>query len=122
MKQFILFLLMLATLAPVSTAAQTAAEAPGTPSLACDVGPVTRTYGGTEWLVYSCNDRRTVVIVSAPGNPGTPFYFALYPRDSGYLVVGEGNGDKSATGAAFAEIKALSSVEIETLIESTNSQ
>src|SRR5262249_34898327 len=52
--------------------------------LQCDIGPIAKTYGKTQWLVYSCNDNRTVIIVSAPGNPAMPFYFAFYPQAEGY--------------------------------------
>jgi hypothetical protein len=121
MKTLILSLALAAIAVPTSIAAQTDGEATSAASLACDIGPVIKTYGDTEWLVYSCSDNRTLVIMSAPGNPATPFYFTLYPGESGYLVAGEGNGDKGATEAALAEIKALSSAEIGTLIESTKS-
>ena len=39
----------------------------------CTIGPITKTYGQTQWLAYSCNDDKTVVIVSAPGSPAMPF-------------------------------------------------
>ena len=90
--------------------------------LKCDIGPVTKTYGKTQWLVYSCSDERTVVIVSAPGNPATPFYFAFYPQANGYHLSGEGTGRKDATDAAFEELKVLSGQDIAALIEQTKAQ
>ena len=51
-------------------------------SFECNIGPVTKTYGQAQWLVYSCNDDKTLVIVSAPGNPATPFYFTFLPTDA----------------------------------------
>ncbi len=87
--------------------------------LKCDIGPVTKTYGKTQWLVYSCSDERTVVIVSAPGNPAMPFYFAFYPKGNAYQLSGEGTGRKDATSAAFDELKALSEQDIAALIEET---
>ncbi len=90
--------------------------------LKCDTGPVSKTYGKTQWLVYSRNDDRTVVIVSAPGNPATPFYFVFYPRENGYWLSGEGTGRKDATGAAFDELNALSEPDIAALIEQTKAQ
>jgi hypothetical protein len=122
MKQIILFLLLFTAAAPVTLAALADSAATSTPSLTCDTGPITETYGATEWLVYSCSDSRTLVLLSAPRNPATPFYFTLYPGESGYLVAGEGNGNEGVTDAALAEIKALTSAEIENLIESTKSQ
>ena len=87
--------------------------------LKCDIGPVTKIYGKTQWLVYSCSDERTVVIVSAPGNPAMPFYFTFYPQGNGYQLSGEGTGRKDATSAAFDELKALSEQDIAALIEQT---
>ena len=87
--------------------------------LKCDFGPVVKAYGMTQWLVYSCNDRRTVVIVSGPKNPATPFYFMLYPTENGYKIHGEGTGSQDATAAAFKELELLSEIEIAALIEQT---
>jgi len=66
-------------------------------SLKCNVGPVTKTYGSTEWLVYSCDDNHTVVIVAASGNPAMPFVFNFSPSNNGYQLHGEGTGSKEAT-------------------------
>ena len=87
--------------------------------LKCDVGPITKTYGATQWLVYSCDDRVMVVILAAPGNPAAPFYFTFSPSDRGYRLDGEGTGRKEATAAAFDELKALSQGDIEALIAQT---
>jgi hypothetical protein len=87
--------------------------------LKCDTGPVAKTYGDTPWLVYSCDDNRTVVIVSAPGSPATPFYFTFHPQGNGYRLSGEGTGRKDVTDAAFGELQALSAQDIAALIERT---
>jgi hypothetical protein len=103
------------------TAALTSRPATGTEPLPlnCDIGPVTKVYGKTPWLVYSCDDGRTVVILAAPGNPAMPFYFMFSPQESGYRLTGEGTGRKDATNAAFDELRALSEREILALIEQT---
>ena len=85
----------------------------------CTIGPVTKTYGQTQWLVYSCNDDKTLVIVSAPGNPATPFYFTLLPTDAGHRLFGEGTGKKEATAAAFEQLKSLSEDDIANVIKET---
>jgi len=90
--------------------------------LKCETGPVTKTYGETQWLVYSCSDNETVVIVSAPGNPSMPFYFSFSLQKNGYQLNGEGTGPKDATDAAFNELKALSRQDIAALIEQTKAQ
>jgi hypothetical protein len=89
------------------------------PQLKCDIGPVDKTYGKTQWLVYSCDDGRTLVIVTAPGNPALPFYFMFSPHEGGYQLSGEGTGSKATTDAAFNELQTLSERDIMTLIDQT---
>ena len=103
------------------SAASPAAAAPvddeRPPALNCEVGPLHRTYGKTDWLVYSCDDTRSVVVVSAEGNPAVPFYFIVYVKPDGAVkLYGEGNGDKSASQAAFDELKQLSQSEVAALV------
>ncbi len=90
--------------------------------LNCNIGPITRSYGGTNWLVYSCDDHHSLIFLSAPDNPGAPFYFLMAKQESGYQLNGEGTGNKDATGAAFADLKKLSEQEIASLIEQTKSK
>jgi hypothetical protein len=86
------------------------ADAP-TP-LSCTVGPVTKSYGNSEWLVYGCDDGRSVVVISSPGSAATPFvFFVVYGR-VGLELHGEGNGNKAATDAAYASLKALTDDDV----------
>jgi hypothetical protein len=85
----------------------------------CNIGPITKTYGHGQWLVYSCNDDKTVLIVSAPGNPATPYYFTLLPTDAGHRLFGEGTGNKEATTAALEQLKSLSEDDIANVIRET---
>ena len=89
------------------------------PPLKCDIGPIAKSYGKTQWLVYSCNDQRTVVFVAAPDNPAMPFYFMIAPGENGSRLWGEGTGRKDATAAAFEEFKFLSQRDSSALIEQT---
>jgi hypothetical protein len=89
------------------------------PTLKCDAGPVTEQYGSTDWLVYSCEDKGSLVIVTAPGNPATPFYFFYLHSDKGYELHGEGTGDKRLTDAAFDDLKNLSEDQIASLMVET---
>lgn len=89
------------------------------PSLNCDIGPAQKTFGKTDWLVYSCNDGRSIALISAPGNPATPFVFMFFPEGNAYRLHGEGTGRKEATVAAFEELKTFSEREIKALIEQT---
>jgi hypothetical protein len=88
-------------------------------SMKCEIGPVAKNYGSTPWLVYGCDDAKSVVLLAAPGNPAMPFYFIFHPVDGVYRLEGEGTGDKSATTNAVNELKKLSESDIAALIEET---
>jgi hypothetical protein len=93
-------------------------DADRAPDLNCEVGPLPRTYGQTEWLVYACSDARSVAIVSAEGNPAFPFYFVFYVKESGEMNLhGEGTGKKAASQAAFDEIKDFTLADIAELVK-----
>lgn len=85
----------------------------------CHTGPVKKTYGNTPWLVYSCADSKTVVIVSDVGNPAMPYYFAFYIQNGNYTLNGEGSGSKQASDAAYNELSNLDDDAIRNLITET---
>lgn len=99
----------LATLVSTPLLAQTS-------PLKCSVGPITKIYGNNQWLVYSCNDEKSVVVVSGPNSSAAPFYFIFSPSSGGYQLRGEGTGNKAATDAAYNELHNLSSKDVEALI------
>lgn len=96
-----------------------AASAQDVPTLKCEVGPVAKQYGGTDWLVYSCDDKRSLVVVTAPNSPARPFYFFYRYANKGYALHGEGEGDKQATDRAYDDLKNLSEDEIASLVIET---
>ena len=89
------------------------------PPMACEVGPLQKTYGGTEWVVYSCSDGYTVVIHSAAGNPAMPFYFMFFQQDGNLRLYGEGTGDKKYTEAAFKELEPMTTQDVAALVLET---
>lgn len=91
-------------------------------SLTCDIGPVAKQFGGTNWIIYSCDDQRSLVIVSAPDNPASPFYFMLTPDESDYRRYGEGTVSQEHTSAAYEDLKVLGQGDIESLIAQTKQQ
>jgi hypothetical protein len=94
-------------------------EAADVPTLKCEVGPVTKTYGDTDWLVYSCEDQKSFAVVAAPNNPARPYFFFYLHSDNGYKLHGEGEGDKQLTDAAFNELSELTEDQIATLLDET---
>ena len=88
----------------------------------CDVGPITRTYGNAPWLVYSCRDQRSLVIMSAPGNAAMPAFFVFHPRGEGYELRNQGSANQAISAAAYAELSRLSPKQIADLIAATAAQ
>lgn len=93
-----------------------AATAPASP-LSCNIGPVTKSYGGGQWLVYGCSDGKSVVLVTPQGNPGFPFVFSFLYTSKSMTLHGEGTGNKQVTDAAFKELQALSEADIGALFQ-----
>jgi hypothetical protein len=87
--------------------------------LQCNIGPITKVYGSAPWLVYSCNDAKSVVLISAPGSAASPFYFIFSPEGSGYHLRGEGTGSKVVTDAALHDLQNLSARDIQALLRET---
>lgn len=106
----------------IGIASSAAPKDDGQPALSCDVGPLQRKYGGTDWVVYSCSDGRTVVIHSAAGNPAMPFYFIFFRQDERMRLYGEGTGDKKASEAAYKELEAMSERDVAALVRETKAK
>lgn len=84
--------------------------------LQCMAGPKQRSFGGTDWLTYGCDNHSTLIVVSAPGNPATPFIFVLSKTEDGVRVTGEGNGDQRATAPAFKDLKQVTREALDAMI------
>jgi hypothetical protein len=87
--------------------------------LQCDFGPITKVFGSVPWLLYSCDDGKSLVLMSAPGSAAAPFYFMFYPEGRGYHLRGEGTGSKALTDAALKELQDLSDKDIAGLVGET---
>jgi hypothetical protein len=85
----------------------------------CESGPTSRTLGGSNWLVYSCDDQASMVVVSAQGNPASPFYFFLTPSGGTYRIMGEGTGDKKASDAAGDALSKMNPADFTALLAAT---
>ena len=72
--------------------------------------------------MYSCDDQASMAILSAPGNPASPFYFFLVPEAETYKIVGEGAGDKKASDAAGDDLSRLTPAEFAALLAETKAR
>jgi hypothetical protein len=88
-------------------------------NLICASGPLTKTYGGTQWQIFGCSDGQSVRIVAAPGNPAVPFTFTFARTEDGYDLTGQGSGSRKTTDAAYAEMQKFSSDAIRALAQET---
>jgi hypothetical protein len=99
---------------------ETMAQGPSEARIICDRGPFgSKTYGGTAWDIYGCNDNRSVAVVTAPGNPALPFYFLFAERNGQYRLSGEGTGRPEITRKAYADLVQLSQKDIQGLVKET---
>jgi hypothetical protein len=114
--------MIIAVFAMLAAQSPTTSLAKQEPPLQCHVGPLRKTFGGYPWLVYSCSDGATLVVVSDGGNPASPFYFMLHPKGDGYAMSGEGNGSKEASSAAFDDLKRLGATDIAAMLAETKQQ
>ncbi|MBB3170020.1 hypothetical protein [Simiduia aestuariiviva] len=85
-------------------------------AMECKIGPLDMDIGGNKWQVYACSDEKSIIAVSAPGNPAMPFFFSVSPKSGGYTVSGEGNGDKAASKSAYEELVKYPKEKIEKII------
>ena len=112
---------MLITLAFSMTIASSHAlpAAPSKQPLNCDVGPLEKTIAGSTWLLYSCGDGSTLILITPAGSKSFPFVFSLYRTETGYRLSGEGTGPKVATDPVAEVLSALSPQNIAILIDQT---
>jgi len=89
--------------------------------LQCEVGPVDRSYGGSAFAIYSCDDGESVVAFAKPGTPAYPFYFIVTPRGDGVRLYGEGDGDNDAGRAAFSVLNRFRPRDVAKLVAATRS-
>jgi hypothetical protein len=78
--------------------------------------PTEKIFGKTKWLLYGCGDAVTAVLVSAQGNPASPFYFVVFRDADGYTVYGEGTGSKIASSAALKDLQGMSGTALAELV------
>jgi len=88
-------------------------------SLSCATGPLHKSYGGTPWLVYSCSDRKTLIIITATGSPAMPYVFTFSLKKGKYHLRGKGKGNRNLTKAAYKELHRFSDTHIQKLINQT---
>lgn len=88
-------------------------------TMTCGAGPVERSYGNTKWLVFGCDDGRSVVIVSAPGSPANPFVFRFLARGNSYVLQSQGTGDRAFTTPAYGELRQMTGEDIAELVKLT---
>lgn len=77
-------------------------------AMQCFFGPVSKKFAGAPWLVYACDDGKSLVVVTSQHNPASPFYFLISPNGGALNIHGEGNGSKTTSDAAGDDIRKMS--------------
>ena len=92
---------------------------PQAPPLICKTGPARKNFGGSPWLVYSCNEPSTIKVIAAPGSKAAPFSYTLYENNGKRRLEGEGSGDEKLDQAAYGDLKLLRENDVRALIQET---
>lgn len=90
-----------------------------TQPMSCTTGPVPRTIGGSDWLVFSCDDKASLLFTAAPGSSAYPFYFTIRTVGGSARLSGEGTGSRAATDATARALRAMTASDIAGLIAAT---
>jgi hypothetical protein len=88
------------------------------PDLTCETGPIVKTFGATQWKVYSCNEERHLMFVAVPGSAAGQVLFMVFWENGHWSVMDMGSGTRAAN-AAHSEIQSLSDADIMALIAET---
>jgi TonB family protein len=76
-------------------------------SAQCLDGPLTRTFGGSSWQVFACDDGHSLAFVAAPGTPPAPFDFTLSYSSDGTSSAITFGGSRDVASAARDEVASL---------------
>ncbi len=87
--------------------------------LKCESGPVAKSYGGTKWTVFGCDDGKSLAFVADKASPAAPFTFMLIYANKDYDLSGRGTGARKATDAAYADLQKLSAADVLALLNAT---
>jgi hypothetical protein len=94
----------------------------------CKFGPVAKSFGGTPWLVYGCNDGRSIRLVAASGSVLEGYVISVrWDNHYGEYVttmttrVGTTSEDLKASYPAATEVGRLSASDIEALFAEAKS-
>lgn len=97
-------------------------QAASDPVNVCEIGPLIKQYGGTEWYVYSCSDERSLVVVASPANPAAKPFAFIVSEEKGVQQLNGGGERKGTVEATYNELKALKSAQIATLAADAKSR
>jgi hypothetical protein len=90
-------------------------------AMQCSYGPVAKTLAGAPWLVFACDDGKSLVVVTDQHNPPSPFYFLVSLHGDVVNINGEGNGSKVTSDAASDQLGKMSAAEVAELWSLANS-
>jgi hypothetical protein len=102
-------------------AAPAPASATEAAKLECKTGPAKRRYGGTLWLVYACNDGRSLAFRPDQNNPNNTAKFVLRWTGAQYELEGDPGDKPEIAERAYDEIADMTERQISSLIAAAKS-
>lgn len=102
-----------------SAAPALAADAP---KLECKIGPAKRRFGGTLWLVFACNDNRSLAFRPEQNNPNSTAKFVLRWTGAQYELEGDPGDKADVAERAYNEIADLTERQIDALIAAAKAE
>lgn len=111
----------MSALAPMTLAAQQSKPqqpSPGAPPMKCETGPVERMFGQSMWMVYSCDDDKSLVLLAPEASAAYPFLFLIAPHEGRYRIDSKGQTSPEAR-MALQDLSMLGGDDIKELIQAT---
>jgi hypothetical protein len=85
----------------------------------CQVGPVSRVFGGHEWNVFSCPGHRALLLRAADSSPARGAIILIIAERGDQRVEGNAEGDMKARIDGMLEAAHLGAAEFDALIDAT---
>jgi hypothetical protein len=78
----------------------------------CGIGPVEKSYAGTPWLVYGCNDGHSIEMAGASGSRVEGFFITFQWNNGAYRPEMSNRGGSDRLTEAYPAFRAVSAFSV----------